>query len=530
MKRNLLNYFGAGCLMLSALTACENQPANELNLSAQISGIDTGKVMIRYSLGEKTVMDSAVLQGGKFTYKATLQEPVQATFIVGERGYLFTFLQNGKMSIQGSIDSLHKAEITGCAINDDVKKLDLQIDALYKETKMRELSTELYQGKQNNTLTKEREAEILAIQDSVSEKMKQINEDFITNNPKSFYAAVLASRESMGMDAAGIEKYIARLDPSLHNTLLVQEMKKKASETKQTAVSFEKFIPDAHNLTYVVDKAYKGKDLAGVIYIAMLSNDNTCLLKRDGNVVIASPDGSKVAEFKSGLTSKPAVIATDKADNIYVLGGIETTQEKSSRGKTYKMEVPTGVECLVLDSKGKKVREIKLEGVTTATGVRISENNLLVADTRGRSIVVFDLESGAKKSKVENLRTCCGILDFTTRKNSEILVANLGNFRVDGFDFNGKSIISFGQRGSSLNDFHGCCNPVSVEFLSNGGIVTVEKDPTRIKVYSCEGAKKIEGIEELVQGCTYIPVAVDSKDNVYLASEQGGMVKCVSAK
>ena len=90
--------------------------------------------------------------------------------------------------------------------------------------------------------------------------------------------------------------------------------------------------------------------------------------------------------------------------------------------------------------------------------------------------------------------------------------------------------VSFGQRGNTIDDFHGCCNPVSVAFLSNGGIVTVEKDPTRIKIYSKEGAKKVEGIDELVKGCAYIPMTVDRNDNVYLASKTDGIVKCKSIK
>ena len=68
---------------------------------------------------------------------------------------------------------------------------------------------------------------------------------------------------------------------------------------------------------------------------------------------------------------------------------------------------------------------------------------------------------------------------------------------------------------------------MSVAYLSNSAIVTVEKDPTRVKVFSKEGAKQIEGIQELVEGCTYIPMTADSKDNLYLASPDKGMIKCV---
>ena len=62
-----------------------------------------------------------------------------------------------------------------------------------------------------------------------------------------------------------------------------------------------------------------------------------------------------------------------------------------------------------------------------------------------------------------------------------MLVANLGAFRVEGFDYSGNTLVSFGQRGTSINDFHGCCNPVSVAFLSSGGLVTVEKESNTYK-------------------------------------------------
>ena len=109
------------------------------------------------------------------------------------------------------------------------------------------------------------------------------------------------------------------------------------------------------------------------------------------------------------------------------------------------------------------------------------------------------------------------------------MVANLGAFRVQSFDLTGKSLMSFGKRGRELDAFHGCCNPVSVASLNNGAIVTVEKDPTQIKVFSKEGPSLIAGIDELVKGCSYIPMAVDKDDNLYLASPEKGIVKCISA-
>ena len=188
--------------------------------------------------------------------------------------------------------------------------------------------------------------------------------------------------------------------------------------------------------------------------------------------------------------------------------------------------MPSGVQCQVYTPQGELLREFKLSANLTASGARILEDQLLVADHRNRIIAMYDIKTGEAESRIANLRACCSILDFDVNDKNEVLVANIGAFRVQGFDLSGKTIISFGQRGNGLDEFHGCCNPVSVAYLSSGGIVTVEKDPTRIKVYSRDGARAIEGIMELVEGCSYIPMIVDSNDNVYLASAQQGIVKC----
>ena len=43
-------------------------------------------------------------------------------------------------------------------------------------------------------------------------------------------------------------------------------------------------------------------------------------------------------------------------------------------------------------------------------------------------------------------------------------------------------------------------------------------------------AYAIKGIDELVKGCNHIPMIVDSKGNVYLASRLKGIIKCTVSK
>jgi hypothetical protein len=59
---------------------------------------------------------------------------------------------------------------------------------------------------------------------------------------------------------------------------------------------------------------------------------------------------------------------------------------------------------------------------------------------------------------------------------------------------------------------------VNVAQVPDGTIITAEKDPTRIKIYDSTGrnAKMIPGVQELVKGCSYIPMTVDKKGSIYL--------------
>ncbi|MCK9303898.1 MAG: DUF4369 domain-containing protein [Bacteroidales bacterium] len=523
-----INFFASlSVLLIISLTSCNNQSG--FKLTGNIRGITDGTIYLT-SYDGKPHTDTVLLKDGKFEFSANLTQPVQYMMMVEgrDRAYAMFYADNSKMTLTGHVDSLFKATITGGETQDLVTELNRRAMELQKLHKVGELSKELY-NRGGNKVTPEREAEINSLMDKFNQEYEQLRIDFIKENPKAYYSAILVKQMTSGKSAEETAKYLGLLDKELETTTIVSEIRKNLDEMKKTEVSLGDFIKDAHNLAYKVDNSYAGKQYGQVVYLSVLSDNNICALKSTGDVLIIDPSGKIKKTFKTGMTSKPSAIATDALNNIFVLGSVTENKTVERRGKTVQVPTPVGVECQVFSTDGKKLREVKLEGIVTATGARVSDSTLVVADTRGRHIVIYNSQTGVKRSSIENLRTCCGILDFSIRKGNEVLVANLGAFRVNCFDYDAKPLFSFGQRGSGLDEFHGCCNPVSVDFLSNGGIVTVEKDPTRIKVYSAEGAKIIEGIDELVKGCSHIPVVVDKNNNIYLASDKEGIIKCITA-
>ncbi len=296
---------------------------------------------------------------------------------------------------------------------------------------------------------------------------------------------------------------------------------------KKNDISLAQFMKGVNNVTYAMDKNFTGKSFMDIEYMDVMSNNNLCALKKGGIVQVISPTGKKINEFKPEKKGVARSLAVDQNNHIYVMDMLFTIEKVKTRGRIREVKKTAGLNVLVYNSKGDKLREFPIAKLKTGPGVKVSGNKLILSDMTEDILGIFDARDGKLLSKIEGLSSCCGILDFDVNEKNEILVANLSAFRVNSYDLDGNIKLTFGNRGRDILDFHGCCNPVCVASLSNGAIVTAEKDPTRIKVYSKDGAKQIEGIDELVKGCTYIPMTVDSNDNLYLASPSKGIVKCI---
>lgn len=259
------------------------------------------------------------------------------------------------------------------------------------------------------------------------------------------------------------------------------------------------------------------------------ADDALCALGTDGNITIYKNDGTVASSIKTGLPDAGAfAIAPDGTFHVFTT--ITETKKIKSGARMIKVKVPVGVDCTVFNSSGKRLKHMKIDGLQSVTSAHFVGGKLVVADLSARAIVFLDPKTLKETGRIKKgLRLCCGIFDFCEAPNNTIAVSNLGAFKLQQYSLDGKLLTEFGRRGRALDDFQGCCNPVSAAYLPDGHILTVEKDPTRIKIYDSTGkhAHQIKGIEELVKGCSFVPSAVDSKGTIYLAANaKGYIVKC----
>ena len=284
---------------------------------------------------------------------------------------------------------------------------------------------------------------------------------------------------------------------------------------------------------YKFDKAIGQNEIkAAPISLGINTKDCLHVLLKNGTVMMYDTEGKLTGSFQSDMKPAPSTMAV-AGDRIYLLASEMAQTTREFQGKKVKVNEPSGVKCCVFDPAGAKQAEIKLAGVVSATAAHFVGDKLVVADFSQQSIVFFAVagNEGKMTRKISKVfRLCCGIFDFCPGSDADsIVVANLGAFKVQTFQAD-KKFSEFGARGEKESEFQGCCNPVNVACLADGSVVTVEKAPTRVKIYDKSGKteQEVTGIANLVEGCSQIPTAIDSKGALYLASDQKKcVVKCV---
>lgn len=272
-------------------------------------------------------------------------------------------------------------------------------------------------------------------------------------------------------------------------------------------------------LSYVPGKTLaKEEKISKVMSIAIGKDDNLLIADSTMVRVVSPATGECTRKFDTGLKGITA-IASD-GNQIWVLQTRTELVERESNGKKIKYPNPVSVACKVFAADGTFIKDLDLQGTRSATSAKVLNGKLYVADLKGGVARIFNADTGAAEGTIgKDMRLCCGIFDVRVdKKNNDVILSNLGAFKVQRYSADGKLISEFGKRGSDEQSFHGCCNPVSTEILSDGTILTVEKDPARVKIYNQDGKllHVFSGVGELVKGCDYVTLAVDSKGSVYL--------------
>ncbi|MCO5237505.1 MAG: AhpC/TSA family protein [Chitinophagaceae bacterium] len=250
------------------MTSCGNQGKSGSNgdpayqLTGNIEGLETGWVYLYHPEQGQQVPDSAKIEQGKFVFKGEAAHPEFVLLGYDQGGQkrfpLGFFIEGGEIGLKGNIDSLFKADITGSAAQEDLKKfnemrrpIDEKQRQLYEDYQAAAMS-----GDEQKSLQVQKDYELL------EEEGKQLVARFVKENPASYVSAFqLAQNFSYDIVPSQLEPLYNALDEKVKASHFGKAIKEGLDAAKTTAVgsAAPDFTLEDVNGKPVSLAAFKGK-------------------------------------------------------------------------------------------------------------------------------------------------------------------------------------------------------------------------------------------------------------------------------
>ncbi len=215
------------------MAACTSK--TQYVVKGKIAGSDSITFYLQKRESGKMVnIDSAVSVRGVFTIKGgTVEYPQLVQLVAGNtRKRTSFYLENSVIKIEGTLDSLFKAEITGSKTQDEYKSL------VESNKPLSDIYSKIYAEYQQATQTGNKAllAEIERRADSVQTEMLRNQKNFIINNPSSYVASSILGSISYELEADELEGLINKLDTVIAALPQVVSLKERVALMKVVAV------------------------------------------------------------------------------------------------------------------------------------------------------------------------------------------------------------------------------------------------------------------------------------------------------
>lgn len=202
-------------LLLCSITLLSK--AQDTEISGQIRGLSDGIVKISYNRNGVFKTDSVKAIKDQFTWKAKLDMPQLIGFQINQNSISF-LVEPGHTKVTGVKDSMGEFKISGSKIQQDAQQFAASITDLMDQANALSLRFQKASAEERIVLRKK--------QDELNEERKRRANQFIADNPKSFYSAYLiASRNSDPYDE--IKPLYDLLDESVKRNGMGKNLAKK---------------------------------------------------------------------------------------------------------------------------------------------------------------------------------------------------------------------------------------------------------------------------------------------------------------
>lgn len=227
--KNLLS----GFLLLSVLFSCARQDGFVIH--GKIQGKESGSInLLKYVDGKLVTEDSAKIDKGSFELKGKTDLPEMRILAFENRQPVAQFFaENGDIHIKANMDSLNKAEIKGSKSNDEFIVLTAEMMNLNKEISQLQQRYTTAQSKGDEMGMNQVKADY----EAMIQNQKVYVRNFIREHPKSTVSPLVALMQfSQELTARDVDTLVKFLDPSIHSSIYVAELKKIADRMRATEI------------------------------------------------------------------------------------------------------------------------------------------------------------------------------------------------------------------------------------------------------------------------------------------------------
>jgi len=266
---------------------------------------------------------------------------------------------------------------------------------------------------------------------------------------------------------------------------------------------------------------------------------------------------------------EPKRIAAGPGDTLYVCAGRYVTAMSREGARGLEIALSDSARCVAVAEDGMifaglrdHVEVFNARGQRQAvwdspgkkcwlSALAASKGEVFAADSGNRVVLRYD-RSGKLVSRIGEKNRERGVpgfilpspyLDVEVARDGLLRVNNTGRHRVEAYTVSGDFEGAWGKPAMGVDGFCGCCNPIGLTLLPEGGFVTCEKGLPRVKIYSEQGEFESvvagpESFPENARVCSHLndftrggmDAAADSEGRIYILDFVAGDIRVMKRK
>lgn len=228
MPTRYFPFYLPGAIAMLFVFACNEEKANAV-ISGRIEGLYDPAIFINIPSGDSYNMEPIPVKDGEFKWTGDFPEPVRVMLKVGDQ-HIPLYMQNGKVEINGHIDSLDQLRITGSPVQADYDAYKASFADVTAEEK--KLNDEWVRAKDNDSVR----ALIRTQADSLGDIKDERTNVFIGSHPNSVVSLSLLKDMALVGDYALLDSLYRGLTPELAGSTEGRNLQERIAVLKKSAV------------------------------------------------------------------------------------------------------------------------------------------------------------------------------------------------------------------------------------------------------------------------------------------------------